>query len=204
MNERFFLLPQEKQNAIINAGFQVFSANTYKKTPVSEIAENAGISKALLFHYFHNKKELYVYLFTYAKQITHLELERAGTPKSADFFTLLEVNLRVKCNLTRKYPFVSAFTMRAFYEQEPEIKAAIQHVFADTYAESSAVLKMSLAHANLRAGVDHDLMYQEITWALDGYLHTVYLSGEIVADKMERDLSRLIAFWKNVYQENEV
>ena len=30
-----------------------------KFCPMSEIAEAAGISKALLFHYFHNKKELY-------------------------------------------------------------------------------------------------------------------------------------------------
>ena len=30
---------------------------------MSEIAEAAGISKSLLFHYFHNKKELYMFLW---------------------------------------------------------------------------------------------------------------------------------------------
>ena len=45
MNEKFFSLPEEKQQAIINAGFRVFSQNTYKKSPVSEIAAEAGISK---------------------------------------------------------------------------------------------------------------------------------------------------------------
>lgn len=60
MNEKFFSLPKEKQLAIINAGYRVFSQNTYKKSPMSEIAAEAGISKSLLFHYFHNyisKKE---------------------------------------------------------------------------------------------------------------------------------------------------
>ena len=57
MNERFFSLPAEKQQAIINAGYKVFSQNSYKNSPMSEIAEAAGISKSLLFHYFHNKKE---------------------------------------------------------------------------------------------------------------------------------------------------
>ena len=56
MNERFFSLPAEKQQAIINAGYRVFSQNSYKNSPVSEIADAAGISKSLLFHYFHNKK----------------------------------------------------------------------------------------------------------------------------------------------------
>ena len=58
MNPKFYSLPQEKQSMILNAGFHVFSQNSYKKSPMSEIADAAGISKALLFHYFHNKKEL--------------------------------------------------------------------------------------------------------------------------------------------------
>lgn len=52
MNEKFFSLPIEKQEAIINAGYRVFSENSYKKSPMSEIADAAGISKSLLFYYF--------------------------------------------------------------------------------------------------------------------------------------------------------
>ena len=44
MNERFFSLPTEKQQAIINAGYRVFSQNSYKNSPMSEIADAAGIS----------------------------------------------------------------------------------------------------------------------------------------------------------------
>ena len=63
MNERFFSLPAAKQQAIINAGYRVFSQNSYKNSPMSEIAAAAGISKSLLFHYFHNKLELYLFLW---------------------------------------------------------------------------------------------------------------------------------------------
>ncbi len=59
MNERFNNLPKEKQQAIINAGYREFSQNSYKNSPMSEIADAAGICKSLLFHYFRNKKELY-------------------------------------------------------------------------------------------------------------------------------------------------
>lgn len=62
MNEKFYTLSAEKQRAIINAGYRVFSQNSYKKSPMSEIADAAGISKSLLFHYFHNKRELYLVL----------------------------------------------------------------------------------------------------------------------------------------------
>ncbi len=63
MNERFFSLPEEKQQTVINAGYRVFSQNSYKNSPMREIAEEAGISKSLLFHYFYNKKELYLFLW---------------------------------------------------------------------------------------------------------------------------------------------
>ena len=56
MNKKFFALPVQKQEAILNAGFCVFSQNSYKKSPTSEIADAAGISKSLLFHYFYNKR----------------------------------------------------------------------------------------------------------------------------------------------------
>ena len=58
MNEKFYSLPNEKQQRIINAGFRTFSRNSYKKSPMQEIADEAGISKSLLFYYFHNKKEI--------------------------------------------------------------------------------------------------------------------------------------------------
>ena len=67
MNEKFFALPKQKQNAIINAGYRVFSQNSYRKSPMSEIAGEAGISKSMLFHYFHNKKELSCFCGTTAQ-----------------------------------------------------------------------------------------------------------------------------------------
>lgn len=63
MNERFFDLPQEKRRRMMNAGYRVFAQNSYKKSPMSEIAEAAGISKSLLFHYFGNKRGLYLFLW---------------------------------------------------------------------------------------------------------------------------------------------
>ena len=56
MNQKFFELNEEKRLAIINAGLEVFSKNDYKHALTADIAAKAGISKGLLFYYFHNKK----------------------------------------------------------------------------------------------------------------------------------------------------
>ncbi len=70
MNEKFYQLPEEKQTRVLNAGFRVFSQNSYRKSPVNEIALEAGISKSLLFFYFRNKKEFYLYLMKTAEELT--------------------------------------------------------------------------------------------------------------------------------------
>ena len=38
MNEKFFALPQERQEQIINAAYEVFSRNSYKNASMSRLA----------------------------------------------------------------------------------------------------------------------------------------------------------------------
>ena len=96
MNERFFSLPTEKQQAIINAGYRVFSQNSYKNSPMSEIADSAGISKSLLFHYFHNKKELYMFLWDKCAEITIEYLTKYGCYEQNDLFESMEKGMQAK------------------------------------------------------------------------------------------------------------
>ena len=70
MNDKFYALPEKKQSQILNAAYKVFATSQYKKAPTAEIAAEAGISKSLLFHYFHNKLELYLFLWKYAADLT--------------------------------------------------------------------------------------------------------------------------------------
>ena len=86
MNEKFFSLPEEKQHAIINAGYRVFSQNSYKKSPMSEIADAAGISKSLLFHYFGNKQELYLFLWNKCAEVTEEYLQKYCCYEQKDMF----------------------------------------------------------------------------------------------------------------------
>ena len=47
LNEHFYQLPEDKRNNILSAGFRVFSQYSYKNSPMSEIAAEAGISKSM-------------------------------------------------------------------------------------------------------------------------------------------------------------
>ncbi len=56
MSERFKELSEEKQLSILRAAIEVFAKYKYKKASTDLIASKAGVSKGLLFYYFHNKK----------------------------------------------------------------------------------------------------------------------------------------------------
>ena len=104
MNEKFFSLPEAKQQAIINAGYRVFSQNSYKNSPMSEIAESAGISKSLLFHYFHNKKDLYLFLWEKCAEISIEYMARYDCYGQTLLFDAMERGMRAKMEIIRRYP----------------------------------------------------------------------------------------------------
>ena len=88
MNNKFFDLPQEKQNTIINAALHVFAKYDYKKASTDEITSLAGISKGLLFHYFENKKGLYLFLYKYAISFFIKEMSSMHDYTETDFFKI--------------------------------------------------------------------------------------------------------------------
>lgn len=203
MNEKFFHLPEEKQNRIINAGFYVFSQNSYKKSPMSEIAAAAGISKSLLFFYFRNKKELYLYLWEQAADITLKYLTKYRCYEPGELFDMMERGMEAKLQIMKEYPHMAHFAVKAFYEKDPEIRDAVMESYQRHFDRKAAG---ALAGADPEAfipGLDLKMMYREMYWASEGYLWEVLQQGALDAEKMERDFRELLKFWKSVYLKKE-
>lgn len=53
------LAPDERQRQIIEAGKALFAEHSFEEISMREVAEAAGVSKGLLYHYFPNKIELF-------------------------------------------------------------------------------------------------------------------------------------------------
>lgn len=159
MNERFYALPPEKQQAIINAGYRVFSQNSYKNSPMSEIAAEAGISKSLLFHYFHNKKELYLCLWDKCAETTIEFLTRYGCYGQTELFESMERGMRAKMEIIRLYPDMGNFTIKAFYEKDAGISAAIQESYHRYYNLKADKTRLNLDPSQFytRTGYSYDV-----------------------------------------------
>ena len=203
MNERFFSLPEEKQQAIINAGYRVFSQNSYKNSPMSEIADAAGISKSLLFHYFRNKKELYMFLWDKCAGITIEYLTKYGCYGQDGLFESMERGMRAKLEIIGIYPDMANFTIKAFYEKDPEICAAVHESYHRYFSLKAERTRLNLDPEQFVPGLDISMMYREMYWAAEGYLWEMVQRGEVDIGRMERDFTALMNFWKSVYLRKE-
>ncbi len=203
MNPKFYSLSQEKRSAILNAGFHVFSQNSYKKSPMSEIADAAGISKALLFHYFYNKKELYLFLWDTCCSITVEEMTRSGAYEQRDLFSSMDHGMKAKLRLMRQYPDIGVFAVRAFYEKDPEVSGDIQRSMGQ-YLKIHAEKKLQkLDPKDFIEGIDLQMMYKEMYWASEGCLWEYIQRGHMNVDAMEKDFRKLLGFWKKAYLRKE-
>ena len=101
MNQRFLVLEEEKRKAVINSGFRNFALFGYRKASMRDIAEDAGVSKALLFHYFDTKKEFYLFLWSFVKEETAKSLKAKGAIGDKDYFSSMEKGLKAKMELSK-------------------------------------------------------------------------------------------------------
>ena len=203
MNEKFYALPKQKQQAIINAGYRVFSQNTYRKSPMREIAEEAGISKALLFHYFRNKKELYLFLWDTCAKVTIHYMTEYGCYEQTDLFEMMYRGLRAKAQIMRRYPDIGAFVVKAYYSDDAEVKRDILKSYESYKRQKIDSVLAMLDPGQFQPGLDLRLMYQQMFLASEGYLWRMVQQGNVDVEKMEREFSEMLKFWKQLFLRKE-
>ena len=126
MNSSYYKLPPDKQNNLINAGYKIFSLYPYKKGSMSFVAGEAAISKSLMFYYFRNKKEYYLYLFDMAIQFLNGRKEESKCGEKNDLFQLVNREIERRLQAMHDYPYLLQFVTKAYYESEEEIKSDLE------------------------------------------------------------------------------
>ena len=187
MNPKFFRLPEARQDLIRNGAMLEFGAGTFKKTSADSIAKRAGVSKALLFHYFKDKRELYLYLFQYAidecMNIFNKHILKAEYFGERDFFATLETGHKVKMDMVRRHPGLFRFVMRAYYEQDSALSPKLRRKLDDVleHATDSFLSRMDLR--KFRDGVDPRAVLRLLTLASKGMLAE---TGACTAEEIDK------------------
>ena len=203
MNQRFLVLEEEKRKAVINSGFRNFALFGYRKASMRDIAEDAGVSKALLFHYFDTKKEFYLHLWSFVKEETAKSLKAKGATGDKDYFSSMEKGLKAKMELSRTWPWMALFAAKAYYEKDEEVVKELK-VDTDPFLKMDGeTIRRLYPETHFRKDIDLTLMYKEMYYMSEGYLWHWCQEDEFDVDRMEKDYLDFISQWKRIYREQQ-
>ena len=152
-----------------------------------------------MFHYFHNKLELYIFLWNYAADLTKKYICKYKVYETDDFFEMMRRGLMAKCAMMRKYTFLSLFSVNSYFETEPDIQSIIQPDVQDA-AKTTLEMLLSILNRNfIRKDIEFVRIYKEILYASEGMLKSWYRAGNYDVTVFEREYLEMINHWEMVY-----
>ena len=204
MNEAFYELPKERQNAIYNAAMEVFGEYEYKRASTDLIASKAGVSKGLLFYYFHNKKALYLHTFEYVSKIVEDAVSDTHLLEITDFFELIAYATEKKVKMLMENPYIMLFSMRCFYSQKDEVSDEIQAKISKGKGKTYDTYFKSLELGKFKEGIEPERLYHMLVWMTDGYLHARQMEGKpIEVGEITREFTQWAAMFKKIAYKEE-
>ena len=107
--------------------------------------------------------------------------------------------LTAKINMMKKYPDITRFSLRAYYETDPEVADGIKELIGKTASFEANSSRMKIDPSQFKNGLDLEMMYNDMYFASEGYLWENTRSGISDGDKAEEDFRKMINFWKTLY-----
>ena len=179
-----------EKTKILDACFRVFADNGYTNTTTAMLADAAGISKALIFHYFKSKKHLYLSI------LRHCFKQMAEDPPTItisgykDYFDARARSGFQKVDYLKKNPDIAKILYGAFYSTPHEIKSEIEQLRVTVEEQYGHISDSRESQMNqlfesipLRDGVAREHALELINITMD-YFNKRYLAELMDSDKL--------------------
>ncbi|WP_409250821.1 TetR/AcrR family transcriptional regulator [Bacillus sp. SCS-153A] len=173
MEQKFFSLDQDKQDKILNAALTEFAMKGYKNASTNEIVKEAGISKGLLFHYFSNKKELYLFLFDHFVAILIKKMKQEVNWEVKDIFDRNRELAAVKIELFYQYPQVFDFFNGIYFEENKEVSRELEKRKHGFLTHNYKDMMKDIDTSQFKEEVEVEKVVDIITWSLEGFSNRI-------------------------------
>lgn len=181
-------IPEDKRDKIIYAAIEEFAIHGYKNASTNKIVEAAGISKGILFHYFKNKKGLYIFLIKYTIPLLYDEFFKAADMNENDIFQrIIKWNV-VKFNLMEKYPDIFKLLTDAFLDTPNEVKEELLPILMEYQKFGYDAIFKNIDFSKFKKNIDIKRAIEIISWVFEGYSNSYIKqhkdeNGRIVLDR---------------------
>ena len=168
LHSAFSKINEEKQRRIINAALNEFSKQPYETASTNKIVQEAGISKGLLFHYFGNKKNLYLFLYEYVvdkySETTFRDLDLTEPNIFKRYKQLLSINMHLALQNPAFFQFISMVQLEKNTEVTSELEAL--HNVKENYNYDKFL--SGIDYSLFKEGIDPKYALSTINFVLDG------------------------------------
>jgi AcrR family transcriptional regulator len=116
------LEPQQRREHLLDTGAALFAEQPYEDVLMEDIAARAGVSRGLLYHYYPNKRDLYVAVF---KRASTRFLARVSPDPDQPLAEQLATALEAHIQSFVDHPFEAITINRGALSDDPAIQAII-------------------------------------------------------------------------------
>lgn len=178
-------LEPQRRDAILNAALKEFALRGFDNASTNVIAKEAGISKALMFHYVNNKQELFLFVYDYFTKLLDKEYFTKMDFSEKDIFNRLRQSYLLQINLIKQYPWIFEFSKLSIMTKSDEVNKALENRSNKKQSSCDYQIFDMIDVSKFRAGLDIEKCKQFILWANVGF------TDEILNDIRNSDASNL-------------
>ncbi len=178
-------LEPQRRDAILNAALKEFALRGFDNASTNVIAKEAGISKALMFHYVNNKQELFLFVYDYFTKLLDKEYFTKMDFLEKDIFNRLRQSYLLQINLIKQYPWIFEFSKLSIMTKSDEVNKALENRSNKKQSSCDYQIFDMIDVSKFRAGLDIEKCKQFILWANVGF------TDEILNDIRNSDASNL-------------
>lgn len=196
-------LSDEKRERVCNAAMREFASKGFDRASTNVVVKDAGIAKGLLFHYFTNKKQLFLYLYDYAIGLLMKEMQSKIDYGKRDFFERMRDVQIVKMQIIGRHPDIMAFLQTAYLEQSGDVRRELDERNRDLLQINMAMVFENIDTSSFRGDVDPFKVINTVVWALEGfgnsYLNSAGKTGAIDYAKMFAEAEAYMDFLRTCF-----
>jgi AcrR family transcriptional regulator len=119
---RVRLAPQDRREQLLDTGAALFAEKPYEDVWMEDIAARAGVSRATIYHYFPNKRDLYVAVF---KRASKRMLTRVNPDPHQPLAEQLASGLEAHIQFFVDHPFEAITVNRGALSDDSAIQAIV-------------------------------------------------------------------------------
>lgn len=150
------------------------------------LAEAAGISKALIFHHFKSKQNLYFELLDHCYEKVGAALQADTVSQHQHFFEAVTSFMRSKFDYYRNHSNESKLVFEAFYSTPSELKEEMAKRYEHRLDAKNEDWEQLFRKADLREGVDREEAFEFIMQTL-GYFENRFFVETAEAETINEE-----------------